>query len=51
MQRMRQHGKEKMSRKRSFRIVFPIYPNLEDEIRLKGGRICNTLIFAKFGFY
>jgi hypothetical protein len=31
----------------SFQIFFPICPNLEDEILLKGGRICNTLIFTK----
>jgi hypothetical protein len=36
MQKMRQHGKERMSRKQSFQIFFPIYPNLEDEILLKG---------------
>jgi hypothetical protein len=34
----------------SFQIFFPIYPNLEDEILLKGGRICNTLILLKIGF-
>jgi hypothetical protein len=28
----------------------PIYPNLEDEILLKGGRICNTLILQSLAF-
>jgi hypothetical protein len=36
--------------KAEFQIFFPICPNLEDEILLKGGRICNTLILLKFGF-
>jgi hypothetical protein len=47
MQRMRQHGKERMSSKQSFQIFFPICLNLEDEILIKGGRICNTLILLK----
>jgi hypothetical protein len=33
--------------KAEFQIFSPIYPNLEDEILLKGGRICNTLILPK----
>jgi hypothetical protein len=33
--------------KAEFPDLFPIYPNLEDEILLKGGRICNTLILLK----
>jgi hypothetical protein len=36
MHRMRQHGKERMSSEQSFQILLPIYPNLEDEILLKG---------------
>jgi hypothetical protein len=48
MQRMRQHGKERMRSKQSFQIFLPIYPNLEDEILLKGGRICNTLILLSW---
>jgi hypothetical protein len=33
--------------KEEFPDIFPICLNLEDEILLKGGRICNTLNFLK----
>jgi hypothetical protein len=33
-----------------FPDFFPIYLNLEDEILLKGGRICNTLILLSLAF-
>jgi hypothetical protein len=36
--------------KQSFQIFFPSYPNLEDEILLKGGRIRNTLSLLKLVF-
>jgi hypothetical protein len=26
-------------------VIYPVLANLEDEISVKGGRICNTLIF------
>jgi hypothetical protein len=48
MLRMRQHEKERMSSELSFQIFLPIYPILEDEILLKGGRICNTLILLSW---
>jgi hypothetical protein len=35
--------------KAEFLDLFPICLNLEDEILLKGGRICNTLIVLKIG--
>jgi hypothetical protein len=37
--------------KAEFPDLFPICPNLEDEILLKGGRICNTLIILKIWLY
>jgi hypothetical protein len=36
-------GKEKNNRRRSFQVSFPIRPNLEDEIHLKGGRFVTPL--------
>jgi hypothetical protein len=39
-----------MSSEQSFQIFFLIYLNLEDEILLKGGRICNTLILLSLAF-
>jgi hypothetical protein len=44
MQRMRHLWKEKRSSEQNIHISL-IHPNLEDEIHLKGGRICNTLNF------
>jgi hypothetical protein len=37
--------------KAEFQIFFPICLNLEDEILLKGDRICNTLILLKIWLY
>ena len=41
--RMKLRGKEKMSLSQSF-LSSPIFPNLEDEILFRGGRVCNTRI-------